>query len=174
MALMMGPNWVQQATASNATVLDKAPIPLAGAIIARMFGDAKLELDVRQAEAMWTKFQIRIVDYEKSLQCSSYGAAGDKEIAMTIVDDIAMRSVSLMIAVGDLILAFAQQDKDQVIDSFKDALEELKQHMIDKGIEKTKDKVGHLSEPAARRFKDTLLRWLQTYSKRSRKHYSND
>jgi hypothetical protein len=110
MPLAAGPTWVQQATASNATVLDKAPISLAGALIAKMFEDAKSEPDIRTAEAVWTKYQDKIVDYEKSLECSSYGAKGDKDIAMSIVDDLAKRPVSLMIAVGDLILAFAKQD----------------------------------------------------------------
>src|ERR1700730_12720979 len=122
MPLIASPAWVQQATSHYATILDKAPLPLVGAIIAQMFEKAKSESDIRNAEALWAKYQDKVVDYEKSLDCYSYGSWGDNDIAMSIVDDLFKRPVSLMIAVGDLILAFAQQDKDEIIKSFEDAV----------------------------------------------------
>jgi hypothetical protein len=96
-------------------VMDKTPPHLAGSLIAKMYENAKSEADIRKAEALWAKYKEKIVRDEKSAECGSYGAKGDKEIAMSIVDDLLERPVSLMVAVGNLILAIGKQENGEVV-----------------------------------------------------------
>jgi hypothetical protein len=58
------------------------------------------------------------------------------------------------------------------VESFKDAMKELKDYSKEKVKNTAEKKAAQLSEPAVRRFKEALLHWLQAYSKRSRKHFA--
>jgi hypothetical protein len=90
-------------------------------------------------------------------------------IAVAIVEEIVKRPVSLMIAVGNVILSVAAQDEDEALNELKEATKGLAEYLAEKIEDKAKEAI--LKSKAVERFKEALLQWLQSYSKRSRKYF---
>jgi len=151
----------------------RLPILLQGTNVAASFANAKTVEEFRRAEAIWITLRPDLAKFEISLNCKDYGAAHDKDIAIDLVGELVKKPVGLMIDVGKLVLALAGTEKDESSEALKDAFKELLKLAEDKGFEKVAEKVA---EKAARgktieRFKEALLKFLQAYSKRSRKHF---
>src|ERR1700676_2926132 len=113
------------------------------AIVGELFRNAKSVEQWEHAEAVWQNLRPGLTKYETSLNCKDYGASYDKQIAVDLVGEV-VKHFELMLDVGKLIFALAGGEKDEALESLKDATKELA---------KEKGKVGgkKLANEVARR-----------------------
>jgi hypothetical protein len=138
-------------------------------IIAQRFRNSKSDDELRQAEELWEELRPGITKFENSLQCKDYGASHDKDIAIGIVGDLVNKPVELYLDIGKLIFAFAGGEKDETLEALKDAAKELAK---DKAEDKLKDAARKvLVHDSGARFREALLKYLQSKSVRSRKYF---
>ena len=109
---------------------------------------------------------------EEKLQCSKSGAGRDRDIGIGILDDLAKAPVSILLPCAQLVLAFSAREKDGLYQSLNDAVDATKEKVFDEGAEKAGKKILARGDAAYQPLRDTLLRVLQQYSKRSRKHFN--
>ena len=164
------PDWVTRKSASSVATMKQLPILLQGTMVATSFANANTVEEFQAADAIWITLRPNLAKYEMSLSCKDYGASHDKDIAIDLVDELLKKPVGLMIDVGKLVLSLAGGEKDDTLENLKDAMKDLVTLAKDKGVEKAVENAtarGRIIE----RFKEALLRYLQSHSKRSRKYF---
>jgi len=162
------PEWVTRESAGSASI-SKLPMMLQGSFVAKNFANAKTEEEFARAEAIWITLRPGLAKYEMSLSCKDYGASHDKEIAINLVEELIKKPLSLMMDVSKVVLWLAAQEKDPELEALKDAAKDLAKFYKDKTVEEGLERLA--GGKAVERFKEALLKYLQSKSKRSRKYF---
>jgi hypothetical protein len=146
-------------------------------MMASLFRGADTPEDFQAAEAEWKALKPEISRYEKSLDCENYGTEGDKQIAKAVVDDLVKKPVGLIIAVCEFVLSLAGEEDKEAARALKECVKALREEAEKMGKEWAVDKVkeslgsGKTLEQVISRAKESLLRYLQSKSRRSRKYF---
>jgi hypothetical protein len=142
-------------------------------MVAMSFRHAKSVEEFERAETLWNDLRPGITSYELSLSCKDYGASYDKQIAIDLAGELVEKPLSLMLDVGKLIFALAGGEKDEALEALKEAATELATELGKEAGKKVGKSIADqvLPRNAAGKFKEALLRYLQSKSKRSRKYF---
>ncbi len=148
--------------------------PLHQATIVQMsFSKAKTVEEFQQAESLWNDLRPGITSYEIALNCKDYGASHDQQIAIDLVGDLLQKPVELMLDVGKLIFALAGGEKDETLEALKDTAKELAKEIGKEEGKEIGTKIVRQVFPqgATNKFREALLKYLQSKSTRSRKYF---
>jgi hypothetical protein len=138
-------------------------------MVAMSFRNAKSAEEFERAESLWNELRPGITSYETSLNCKDYGASYDKQIAIDLVGELLEKPVDLMLDVGKLIFALAGGERDETLEALKGAAKELAKETGKEIGKKIARKA--LPQNATNKFREALLKYLQSKSKRSRKYF---
>ncbi|WGD56335.1 hypothetical protein QA641_22020 [Bradyrhizobium sp. CB1650] len=164
--------------ASRASPVRSPPIsrlsPLHQAtMVAERFRHARTAEQFEEAEKLWSQVRPSLTEFEGSLNCSNYGAAHDREIANDLAEQVLNKPIGLMIDTAKLVLAVAGAEQDEAAEDLKEVAKDLEKLATDEVRDAALEKVGKIvgKGNTAERFKEALLRFLQSKSKRSRQHF---
>lgn len=153
--------------------LDALPVTQQALQVLQLFRAARNVDELRSANARWSVVRPKLLESETKLECSASGAGSDKAIAMDVLEDIVGAPLELIFALVQLTLAFSGGEKDEFFAALNDALKEARKEIVDQVTEKVTGKVSKaVMDQAGNRLREALLKYLQSISKRSRKHFA--
>ncbi len=127
--------------------------------------------DYMLASKRWAEVRPKLQAWEIKAECDSSGAASDAAIAQDVIDGFVKAPVQVIVSATQLVLAFAAHEKDDFFKALKDAYKSTTEHAYEGATGKVGDKAQAQMEKAYQRLRETLIQYLQSVSKRSRKHF---
>ena len=157
---------------SRNAALNALPVSQQAVHVLELFRNAKSPQDYAAASKRWSEVRPKLESYETENACADSGAGSDRAIARGVIDDLVAAPIELILAITRMVFAFAGKEKDDLLAALRDAydatVEEAKSKVGDKAAAKAKVPL----DTAYARLREALLRYLQSVSKRSRKHFA--
>lgn len=140
--------------------------------ITDMFAKANTAEQFKNASDHWSQVRDEVRKAEEKLSCEDYESS-DKQLIFDAVEDLISKPIGLILSTLAMLISFAGREEEQLIKDLKDVSEELALLAIDKVTGKVSDKMGdELKKKVGGPLRESLLRYLQKVSKRSRKHFA--
>lgn len=162
-------------TPDQASATDRLPQSQQAVIVLQQFRSVKTQADYVAAAKRWGALRPQLQQYEAGA-CKDAGASSELDIMVGTLSDLASAPINVILALAQVAIGFAEVDRTALFAALEDAYREALLHVGEKQVDKLAEPVKKMAaksrDQALLALREALLKYLQSVSRRSRKHFN--